>query len=339
MSWRNALARFGDAILDPTIVASFGRGGFNRHRTGFDPTDLEVDLSGRVCAITGANGGLGYATASALAQRGATVWLLCRNAGRGEHALAALRRETKNSDVHLAIVDVSSLADITRFVESGALPRLDVLVNNAGILPAARAVTADGIESTLATNLVGPFALTAGLLPALSAGERARIIWVSSGGMYPRKHNLARLWTPASPFDGVTAYADTKRAMVMTSARMATALSNRGIAVHCMHPGWADTPGVRSSIPGFWRATRHMLRTPPEGADTIIWLAATEHAQTQSGLFWFDRAARRTHFAPWTHVTAAAQDALWRALHDWAAIRQGTFDVTAASSEDRSRPE
>jgi len=329
LSWRKALARFGDTVLDPTIVASFGRGGFNRHRTGFDPADLEVDLSGRVCAITGANGGLGYATASALAQRGATVWLLCRNAGRGEHALAALRRESGNPDIHLAIVDVSSLDDITRFVESGTLRRLDVLVNNAGILPAARTITADGIESTLATNLVGPFALTAGLLPALSAGERARIIWVSSGGMYPRKHDLSRLWTPSTPFDGVTAYADTKRAMVIASARMASALSSRGIAVHCMHPGWADTPGVRTSIPGFWRVTRHMLRSPNEGADTIIWLAATEHAQTQSGLFWFDRAPRRTHFVPWTRSAPGAEEGLWRALHDWAAVPHGAFDVTA----------
>ena len=325
MSWRKTFARLGDAVLDPTIAGSFGRGGFNRHRVQFEPDDLAIDLTGRICAVTGANGGLGYATAAALGARNATVWLLCRNAERGQRALETLRTDTGNANIHLALLDVSSLEAIRRFTAAPPMDRLDVLVNNAGVLPQARTTTDEGLESTLATNLVGPFALTAGLLPLLESGERARVIWVSSGGMYPRKLNLDRLWTPPDPFDGVTAYADTKRAMVIASERMAGLLAPRGIAVHCMHPGWADTPGVQSSIPGFHRMTRHMLRTPAEGADTVIWLAVNDRAQNTPGLFWFDRAPRRTHFVPWTRSAPGAEDALWDALHEWAKVPLETF--------------
>ena len=326
MSWQKSLARIGDAVLDPTIVGAFGRGGFKRHQIGFDQGDLAVDLSGRVCAVTGANGGLGYATAAGLAARGATVWLLCRNQERGQKALDTLQATTGNPNLRLGIVDVASLEDIDRFVRHPPFESLDVLVNNAGILPTSRSSTAEGLDSTLATNLVGPFALTAGLLPALESGRAARIIWVSSGGMYPRKLDLERLWHPPDPFDGVTAYADTKRAMVVTSARMAKALESRGIAVHCMHPGWADTPGVQSSIPGFWRMTRRMLRSPEEGADTTVWLAACDRAHARSGLFWFDRVPRRTHFVPWTRHTPAAEDAFWQALHDWSRVDPQVFE-------------
>ena len=130
MSWRKTFARLGDAVLDPTIAGSFGRGGFNRHRVQFEPDDLASDLTGRICAVTGANGGLGYATAAALGARNATVWLLCRNAERGQRALETLRTDTGNANIHLALLDVSSLEAIRRFTAAPPMDRLDVLVNN-----------------------------------------------------------------------------------------------------------------------------------------------------------------------------------------------------------------
>lgn len=116
-----------------------------------------------------------------------------------------------------------------------------------------------------------------------------RVIWVSSGGMYTQRLRVDHLAKPPGEFDGVEAYAWTKRAMVVLSEQLAERLDSAEIAVHCMHSGWADTPGVQSSMPGFWRVTRGILGTAEQGADTVIWLAICDRAQVDSGRFWFDR--------------------------------------------------
>ena len=122
----------------------------------------------------------------------------------------------------------------------------------------------------------------------LEAGEH--LIWVSSGGMYTQRLKVDALDAPEVGFDGVVAYARTKRAMVVVSEQLASRLTPKGIAVHAMHPGWADTPGVESSIPGFWKLTQAILRTPDEGADTV-WLVPRSGTRGP-GRFWFDRQAR-----------------------------------------------
>ncbi len=114
------------------------------------------------------------------------------------------------------------------------------------------------------------------------------------------------------PYDGVVAYAETKRAQVVLAELWAERLRSQRIAVNAMHPGWADTPSVRSSIPGFYRMTRHILRTPAEGADTIVWLAAADAARAHSGRFFFDREPRGTHWLPGTRETDAERRALWK---------------------------
>ena len=86
-----------------------------------------------------------------------------------------------------------------------------------------------------------------------------------------------------------------------------------GVVVHAMHPGWADTPGVRSSLPTFYRLTRPLLRTPEQGADTIVWLAAAAEPGCSTGGFWHDRRRRPTHRLPWTRESAADREALWTA--------------------------
>ena len=131
-----------------------------------------------------------------------------------------------------------------------------------------REASESGLEQTLATNLVGPWALTAKLVGHLKRGTNSRIIWVSSGGMYTQRLNIDHLHAPPSPFDGVRAYAQTKRAMVMLSERLGRELSGAGISVHCMHPGWADTPGVERSLPLFWRVTKSILRSPEARVQT-----------------------------------------------------------------------
>jgi dehydrogenase/reductase SDR family protein 12 len=325
MSLIRLLATMSDKILDPSIVFSFDRTGFNRHKQSFTATDLDVDMTGRVCAVTGSNSGLGKATARAFAQRGAEVWMLCRNLERAEQARNELVTKTGNPNIHVSIVDVGNLDSIRSFVEECPVSHIDVLVHNAGVLPSERTDSPQGIESTLATNLVGPLALTAGLMERLQSGRKPRIIWVSSGGMYSQTLRLDHLENPPGRFDGVKAYARTKRAMVMTSARLSDELQHTGIAVHCMHPGWANTKGVRDSIPGFWKVTRMILRSPEEGADTIVWLGVCDQAQQQPGLFWFDRKPRSTHLLPGTKSTQVNRDEVWQRMHELAGISRSQW--------------
>ena len=307
-----------DWMLDPSIVLSFDRTGFRRHARSFLKGDLDVDLTGRVCAVTGANSGIGFETARSFAERGATVWMLCRNPERGEQARQQIADLSGNSNVHLGIVDVSELESVKDFLERHLFSQLDVLVHNAGVLLRRSDENSAGVELTLATNLVGPMALTAGLLSALRSGSNARIIWVSSGGMYSQKLSVADLETPPGKFDGVKAYARTKRAMVVLSEQLSSKLKDSGIAVHCMHPGWADTPGVKNSIPGFWRVTKAILRSPAEGADTVIWLGVSDPAQVESGKFWFDRKPRSTHLLWGTREKETEREKLWNAMQSWA---------------------
>ncbi|MEC8193412.1 MAG: SDR family NAD(P)-dependent oxidoreductase [Myxococcota bacterium] len=318
--WLRNVARVGNFVLDPTVVFSFDQSGFERHRLQFDATDDAISMVGRTCLVTGANSGLGAAAARDLAYRGATVGLLCRNPKRADDAVAAIVKETGNERVFAHIVDLGSPSSIAQAIDSLPVDTVDVLINNAGVLLDRRERAASGLEQTLATNLVGPWALTAKLMGHLRRGTNSRIIWVSSGGMYTQRLNIGHLEEPPTPFDGVRANAQTKRAMVMLSQRLGQELGDSGVAVHCMHPGWADTPGVERSLPRFWRLTKPILRSPEAGADTIVWLAASHLANQRTGLFWFDREPRSTHLIPGTRVDQSVHDALWHRVHEWADV-------------------
>jgi NAD(P)-dependent dehydrogenase (short-subunit alcohol dehydrogenase family) len=312
------MRRLLDAALDASIVFSFDRSGFTRHARAFRPTDLAVDLTGRVCLVTGANSGIGRATSLALARRGAELWLLCRDPGRGRQAEAALRRESGNARVHFAPLDVSRLGSVRAFAADFPHERVDVLVHNAGVLPALREETEDGLELTLATNVVGPFELTRRLEPKLRAAGAARVIFVSSGGMYTQRLSVDDACWCARPYDGVRAYAQTKRMQAVLARLLAVRWEGTGIVCHAMHPGWADTPSVRTSLPRFWRATRAILRTPEQAADTVVWLAVASAAVRRSGLFWFDRAPRTPYLLPFTRESEAERQRLWRLVHELA---------------------
>jgi NAD(P)-dependent dehydrogenase (short-subunit alcohol dehydrogenase family) len=308
-----------DPFLDASVVFSFDRTGYARHSRHFAPADLDVDLSGRVVVVTGANAGLGRVVSRELARLGADVWMVCRNRERGEAARLEAAAASHSGRVHLAIADLADLSSVRAV--AGALParRIDVLVNNAGVLLDAREQTADGLERTLATNLVGPHLLTTLLLPRLRASRDGRVITVSSGGMYTQRLDVVGLTADSSEtFDGVAAYARTKRAQVVLSELWAE--REPSITWCAMHPGWADTPGVRSSLPRFRQVTRAILRTPEEGADTITWLAACPAVRGQTGKFWFDRRPVATHYLPWTREEPGARAALWQAVEEWSGV-------------------
>jgi NAD(P)-dependent dehydrogenase (short-subunit alcohol dehydrogenase family) len=308
---RVLLGRALSCAVDPFIVSSFDRTGFHIHSLTFRDDDLDVDLSGRRCLITGANSGIGYETALALADLGAEVVLLCRNRERAERAANQIRAQTGNPRVLPERMDVSDLGSIRAAAARLAPHPVDVLVHNAGVLPDERLETVDGLETTLATHVIGPFLLTRLLRANLERSSDSRVIWVSSGGMYTRRLNLEDLnWTERD-YDGVIAYAETKRAQVVLSELWAEELHGTSAVVHAMHPGWADTPSVKSSLPRFHRVTSRILRTPAEGADTVVWLAACPRAREHTGRFFFDREERRTHFLPFTRELEEDRRALW----------------------------
>ncbi len=293
------------------MIGSFDRLGFRRHARAFRASELEVRLEGRACLVTGANAGLGKATALALAARGAQVRLLCRDAGRAEEARDEIRRVTGNGAVAADVVDLAALGSVRSYVESARLARVDLLVHNAGVLPAERTLTADGLELTFATHVAGPHLLTRLLEGPLRASADARVIFVSSGGMYTQRLSLDDLRWERRAYDGVRAYAQTKRMQVILARAWADALAGSAVSVYSMHPGWADTAGVRTSLPRFHALTRALLRTPAEGADTIVWLAV-KRAAPPAGGFWFDREERWTHLLPWTLERRAQRERLWQ---------------------------
>ena len=310
MTW---LARAAAAVLDPTIALSFGRQGFELHRRSFRADDLDVDLAGKTALVTGANSGLGRATATALAGLGADTWLLCRDRARGEQARAEIARATGSTRVFLELVDLSELASIRQLLTRLPGTPVHMVVHNAGLMPAERTLSSDGLELTVATHVVGPHLLTELLRSRLAPG--ARVIWVSSGGMYTRKldvHELERLSSPkaADGYDGMLAYASTKRAQVVLAELWAERLRGR-VDVSAMHPGWADTVAVRTSMPRFHALTRPLLRDHQQGADTIVWLAACRRIAGDTGGFWFDRERRPTHSRPGTREPPPEPEALW----------------------------
>lgn len=313
-----------DRLADASIYFSFDRTGFERHRRQFHPGDLDVDLAGKRCLITGANSGLGRSAAHTLVALGAEVWLLCRSRERGAVAERDIKDGTGNPNVRLELLDLASRRSILDFVERAGDMPVDVLIHNAGVLPAERIETGDGLELTWATNVVGPFLLTWKLQGNLGRASSARVINVTSGGMYTQQLDLRDLGWQRRPFDGVAAYAQTKRAEVILTELWAERLAGKGVTVNAMHPGWADTPGVRDSLPRFWRFTRNRLRTPRQGADTTVWLAACERIAGETGKLYFDRRAVRTHFLKRTRTRPGDRERLWRLCLEQAGVDEAS---------------
>jgi dehydrogenase/reductase SDR family protein 12 len=295
-----------DALLDKSLVGYTSLG----YRWRPHPP-IETDLSGRVALVTGATSGLGQATATGLARLGATTIVVGRNPTKTAAVCAEIRDKTGNSAVREEIADLSLMSQIRALAERLEAP-IHLLVNNAGVLLPEREETDEGFERTFATNLLGHFLLTNLLADKLEAP--ARIINVSSGGMYTQRIRPDDLEMKKGRYDGTVAYARTKRGQVILTELWAERFRDRGIVAHSMHPGWAATPGVSKSLPRFYKLTKPLLRSPEEGADTILWLCTSEEAARTTGLFWHDRRPRPTHRLDSTRETPAERNALWTAL-------------------------
>lgn len=305
-----------DDAAEALIVPSFTKVGFELRRRlwGWEPVE-DLPMQGRVVAITGATSGLGEVAATELAGMGAAVRLLARDAAKSEATMARIARSTGNDDLRAYQVDMSDLGAVRETARRmrEEEPELDVLVNNAGALLPERRRSVDGIEMTFATMVLGPFVLTNALLPALRERWDARILTVTSGGMYAQALHLDDLQMELEPYRGSVAYARAKRAQVVLTRLWADRLRGTSVVVHAMHPGWADTPGIEASLPRFRRVLGPLLRSPAQGADTLVWLAAAPEAARSSGKLWLDRRPRSFDRLPGTRVSGQEARALWAA--------------------------
>jgi NAD(P)-dependent dehydrogenase (short-subunit alcohol dehydrogenase family) len=306
-----------DTALDRSVVLGYSRLGYVLRRPGWAGDDpAPGSMAGRRVAVTGASSGLGEATAHALARLGATVHLVVRDELRGRRTADQIARDVPGADVQVERCDVSDLTDVRRFAAdlAGRVDRLDGLVHNAGTLPAERTESVDGHELTVSTHVLGPVLMTELLLPVL-APAGARVVLVASGGMYAQRLPADDPDYRRGRYQGATAYARSKRMQVALAPILQQRWGDRGLTVLAMHPGWADTPGVASSLPAFRKVTRPLLRDADAGADTVVWLSATER-RLPGGTFWHDRAERPTHYLSSTRETRQERDRLWSWVRD-----------------------
>ena len=304
------LARALDTALDRTVVPGYTKIGYWLRRPTWDRDDPRPgSLAGRAVVVTGGSSGLGKAAATAMARLGATVHLVVRDLAKGRDAVTDIRGEVPGAEVLLHRCDVSDLSSVRAFASAlrRSAERIDVLVHNAGVMPPSRQETADGHELALATHVLGPVLMTELLRPVL---QGARVVVVSSGGMYAQKLAASDPEFREGEYTGTVAYARTKRMQVALAPVLQERWAADGIALHTMHPGWADTPGVVTSLPVFHKVMGPLLRGPAAGADTIVWLAATDPAPG-GGQFWMDRAPRPEHYLPTTRASPADLDRLW----------------------------
>lgn len=304
----------GDALLNKTMLLNASRVGYLLREPTWDPADTWVSMRDKVCVVTGANSGLGRVVSTRLAGLGARVYMLCRNEDKGKQAQREIQDSSRNPDVFLEIADVSRPSSIHDFVQrfTAKEDRLDLLVNNAGGLMTSRETTDDGHERTFATNTLGPFLLTNSLIPALGESESARVINVSSAAMYFAMLNGSDPQFERRTYLGPLAYAESKRALVELTQHWADRLQGSGIVVHAMHPGWSDTPAAWGAVPSLAAPIRPLLRTPEQGADTLLWLAVNPNlTEQESGHFWFDRRPRATHRFGFGRSSEAERASYW----------------------------
>ncbi len=300
-----------DAALDRSVVLGFSAVGpaVRRRLPGWPADPAPGALAGKVAAVTGATSGLGLATAQGLLALGASVRLVVRDTAKGERVRSELLAAVPGGEVTVDRCDVGDLDDVRRCATelAGSLERLDVLVHNAGAMPATRTESAQGHELTMSLHVLGPVLMTDLLAPVLSPD--ARVLFVTSGGMYGQALRSDDLDYLDGDYSPTTAYARSKRAQV----ELLPVLEQRwpGTHVYATHPGWADTPGVQESLPGFRRLTRPVLRDAEGGAETTVWLAATDPAPAGGGL-WHDRRQRPTHLLRRTRSGPGAVDELWQ---------------------------
>jgi NAD(P)-dependent dehydrogenase (short-subunit alcohol dehydrogenase family) len=292
--------------------------------TGDSPREL---LRGRVCVVTGANRGIGKATAAGLARLGATVAMLVRDRCRGAEACDHVKRASANPLVSVVVADLASL-DSVRAAAAEIVsrhPAVHVLVNNAGVNLARRALSADGIEATLAVNHLAPFVLTHELLPALRRGAAAvgaRVVTVTSEFERFGRIAFGNLQGERR-YVGLLAYTQSKLANVLFTYELARRLAGTGVTANCVFPGLVATDLMRDRLwwsPRWLRAIwGRVLLTPEEGARASVHAASNPELRDVTGQC-FDRRGRPVRTSRRSR-DAAVGEQLWRVSEELAGSR------------------
>jgi retinol dehydrogenase 12 len=248
-------------------------------------------MSGKTCLVTGATSGIGQETAVRLAKLGATVIIVTRTEARGDLALDEIRRRVPFAHVEAVLADLSSLAQVRRLAEqvSARHDRLDVLVSNAGVITMRPQLTADGLETTFATNHLGPFLLTSLLRGLLERSAPARVVIVSSAAHKQVRSipwdDLAR----GAPAGHGQAYPLSKLLNILFTTELARRLAGTGVTANCLHPGFVRT-ALGRDVAGVLGAVVRLILPfqpgPAAGANTSVYLASSpEVAEVTGGYF------------------------------------------------------
>ena len=270
-------------ILDASIYYSFDKSGYLRHAKSFD--DQYFFKAGSRALVTGGTSGIGQAVSLELAQSEVKIVITGRNQSKGEIA------SNKHQNIEFEVLDMQDWDQVSNFVEK--LSTLDYVVLNAGGMPAEFSQNKYGVESQFASQLFGHFYLLKALQKANKLKQGAKVVWVTSGGMYLSSLDISKITEVVAEYDKVATYANVKRAQVTLLPFFKKEFPDQ--VVTAMHPGWAETPGVAMAIPEFDKKMQGRLRTPEQGADTILWLLGTKKI-IQSGGLYFDRRKVKTHF-------------------------------------------
>ena len=249
----------------------------------------KVRLDGKIVVITGANTGIGIETVIDLAKRGATVIMACRNLDKSKAAVERAKKESGSNDIILMRLNLSSLKSVREFAEEflSKYSRLNILINNAGVMMIPYSKTEDGFEMQIGTNYFGHFVLTNLLLKALSKGAPARVVTVSSGGhQYANEIHFNDINNEKRPYSKFGAYVQSKLANVLFSRELHARVKDYGITTYSLHPGVVNTELTRYS----YRTLLVSLtfgklygRTPVQGAQTNIYCAVEEGLEKYSG--------------------------------------------------------
>ena len=250
-------------------------------------------MEGKVALITGGTSGIGKAAATALAAMGAEVVVTGRKRERGEAALAEVRDAAASERVSLMLADLAVQAEVRKLADDfrERHDRLDVLVNNAGLIQSKRTETPDGIELTLAVNHLAPFLLTNLMLDLLKKSAPSRIVTVSSEARRGAEIDFDDLQSERR-YRAFPVYGMTKKANILFTYELAERLQGTGVVANCLHPGGVNTDfGANNRGPGIllFRVFKPFMRTPEQGADTVIFLASAPEAGQTNGKYLKDR--------------------------------------------------